>query len=387
MINNALENIRVVDLSSYIAGAFGPTFLADLGANVIKVEAPSGDPFRMISGAFQTWNRGKRSIVVDLRKDEGKEIVYKLVEGADVVAQNYRPSVAEKLGVDYEALRRIQPDLIYCSVSGFGQTGPYSSKPGFDPLLQAKSGAMVHQGGPGKPPVFLQAAISDYSAALLSAFGMATALVARARTSRGQKLETSLLNATMAAQADRFILTSAKTKETPRMDLLGLNATYRLYQAADGWIFLGVRNEVEWSGLVRAVNRKELNRDLRFDTEDKRLQSVGELAGILEKVFASDTSFHWLDRLKREGVPCSSVNLSMNLFDHPHLLENDLIIEHHYSDIGTLKYMGVPVKFSKTPGIIRRPAPELGEHTDEVLAEIGYSPDEIKALKQNRIVK
>ena len=387
MIKNALERVRVIDLSSYIAGAFGPTFLADLGADVIKVEAPSGDPFRMIAGAFQTWNRGKRGIVVELRKDEGKEIVYKLVEGADVVVQNYRPTVAEKLGVDYDTLRQIQPDLIYCSVSAFGQKGPYSGKPGFDPLLQAKSGTMVHQGGHGKPPVFLLAAISDYSAAMLSAYGMATALFARARTGKGQRLETSLLNATMAAQADRFILTSAKSEEPTRTDSLGPNATYRLYRAADGWIFLGVRNETEWSGLIKALNKGDLGRDPRFDTEGKRLQSARELASILEEIFAGDTSSHWLDLLKTEGVPRSSVNLSTGLFDHPHLLENDLIVEHHYSDIESLKYMGVPIKYSKTPGIIRRPAPELGEHTDEVLAEVGYSPEQIEKLRHDRIVK
>ncbi|MFQ5873141.1 MAG: CaiB/BaiF CoA transferase family protein [Dehalococcoidia bacterium] len=386
MLKHALEKVKVVDLSSYIAGSFCPTLLADLGADVIKLESPAGDPFRMSQGAFQAWNRGKRSISVDLRTDEGGKILYKLVTDSDVVVENYRPGVAKRLRADYDTLSRINPALIYCSISGYGQTGPYSKKPGFDPLLQARSGAMARQGGPERPPIFLAVAISDYSAAMLGAWGIAMALFARARTGKGQWVETSLVNATMAIQSGRFILLSGKSEADEDGGGLGPTPTYRCYPTADGWIFIAARNDDEWTRLVRSLGREELARDQRFDTQAKRLKAASELGALLEDTFAREVSSHWLERLETDEVLCAPVNYFDDLFDHPQVRRNGLVVEHDSRDIGTFRQIGVPIMLSRTPGIARCAAPALGQHTDEILGELGYSLEEITRLHEKKVV-
>lgn len=383
----ALEKVKVVDLASYIAGAYCSGLLADLGADVIKLEAPAGDPFRGLGGGFQVWNRGKRSICVDLRTDEGKDILHQLVRPADVLVENYRPGVVGRLGADYHTLRRINPEIIYCSVSGYGQTGPYVKKPGFDPLLQARSGAMSHQGGQGKPPVFLVLAISDYGAAILGAYGVAMALFARARTGKGTRVETSLLNAAMGTQSGRFILSPNMSNGAAPEDAFGPGPTYRIYPTTDGWIFLGVKKDEEWSRLVRVLGRQDLDEDSRFDIEAKRVQASTELTSILAEAFATESSARWLERLEAAGVPCSPVNYFADLFDHPQVRRNGLVVEHDSPDAGPVRQLGVPVMLSKTPGIARGPAPALGQHTDKVLADLGYSPDDIQELRRKRVVK
>ena len=387
MLKHAFEKMKVTDLASYLAGGYCSTLLADLGANVIKLEPPTGDPFRMMSGAFQAWNRGKRSIAVDLRTDEGKEILHSLVGASDVAVENYRPGISQKLGADYETLRGINPALIYCSVSGYGQTGPYAQKPAFDPVLQARSGAMKHQGGAGNPPAHLAVPTSDYGAAMLGAYGIAMALYARVRTGRGQRVETSLLNATMCLQSGRFILSPERNDETAWIDSLGPSPTYRLYQTTDRWIFLGVTSEDTWRRLLRAIDREDLATDPRFSSANKRSQAASELIGILEEVFAADVSITWLDRLEAAGVPCAPANHLDDLFDHPQLLGNGLVVQHESPDLGPVKQIGVPIKLSRTPGIAQRPAPALGQHTNEILTEIGYSPEEIEALRDKKVAR
>ena len=239
MLTSPFSNVKVVDLSSYIAGALCPGLLADFGASVIKVESLSGDPFRSLGPTFQDWNRGKRSICVDLKTEEGRGALYRLVEEADVVVENYRPGVARRLGADYETLSKINPRLVYCSVSAYGQEGPYRSKPGFDPLLQARSGAMAFQGGTSRPPVFLVLAISDYGAACLGAYGVSLGLLARARTGKGRKVETSLLRACMATQSGRYVVVRSGGNGAREADYVGESPGYRLYKTSDGWIFPG----------------------------------------------------------------------------------------------------------------------------------------------------
>ena len=386
MLKHALQNVKVIDLANYIAGTLCPALLADLGADVIKLEPPTGDPFRMLGGAFQDWNRGKSSIAVNLRTDEGKGILYRMVRDVDVVVENYRPGVAQKLGADYETLKKINPGIIYCSASGYGQTGPYMKKPGFDPLLQARSGAMAHQGSPGNAPVFLVLAISDYGAALLAAYGVALALYVRARTGKGQRIETSLLRACMSAQSGRFIIPHGMADGVRPVDRFGEGPTYRLYPTSDGWIFLGARGDEDWARLTRALGRDDLARDPRYADEAGRTGATAQLSAILGEVLATDSSARWLERLESEGVPCTSVNQFADLHDHPQVLRNGLVAEHDSPDVGPIKQRGVPVILSRTPGIAQRPAPALGQHTDEVLAELGYSQDEIHALRRDRVV-
>ena len=385
-MKHAFDGIKVIELGGYIVGSFCASLLADLGADVIKIESLQGDGLRSQLGAFQGWNRGKRGIAADLRTEEGRTILHRLVKRSDVLVQNLRAMVSQRWGADYATLSRINPQLIYCSMPGYGQTGPYIEKPAFDPLLQARSGAMAAQGGQGNPPVFHRAAISDYTGAMLGAFGVAMALYLRTRTGVGQHLHTSLLNASIAVQSGEFVSYPGKPEDEPRMGYLGIDATYRMYSTQDGWVFLGCRDEPSWASLCSALGKEELMSDPRFESATRRRQNTLELARILEPIFSHGSSQQWLDRLEGAGVPCAPVQHSRDLFSHPHVLHNDLVAEHDSIDVGMVKQMGMVVKLSETPGKLWRAAPGLGQHTVEVLSELGYSGQEIQELRSSRII-
>ena len=385
MIKHAFENIKVIELGGYIVAALCASLLADLGAEVIKIESLQGDGLRPQLGAFQGWNRGKRGLAADLRTEEGKSILHKLAKQSDVLVQNLRHGVAERWGADYTTLRRLNPQIIYCAMPGYGQSGPYIEKPAFDPLLQARSGAMSAQGGPGRPPVFYRSAISDYAGAMLGAYAVAMALYQRAKTGKGQYLHGSLLNATMAAQSGEFVAYPGKPEER-RLGIWGTDASYRLYQTEDGWIFLGCSDDSSWPALCRALDREELLNASEFDSPARRQANASQLAQILETIFLRGSSQHWLDLLEGADVPCASVNYSRDLFNHPQILQNDLMAEHNSADVGPVKQMGMIVKLSETPGKLWRAAPGLGQHTDEILSELGYSNEKIRKLRAKRVV-
>ena len=379
MLKHPFSNVKVVDLSSYIAGALCPGLLADFGAEVVKVESLTGDPFRGLGPTFQDWNRGKRSICIDLKTEAGRGVLYRLMEDADVVVENYRPGVSKRLGADYETLSKINPNLIYCSVSAYGQEGPYRSKPGFDPLLQARSGAMAYQGGATRPPVFLVLAISDYGAACLGAYGVALGLLARARTGKGRKVETSLLRACMATQSGRFVVVRSGENGAREADYVGEGPGYRIYQTSDGWIFVGVRSGEEWARLGRAVGQ---------DPEALKNGScpdevVSEALGV---AFASASSAEWLSRLEEELVPCAPIQQVTDLYDEEQMKRNGLTVDYDAPDLGPITLRGAPAIFSKTPGISEKAAPSLGQHTDEVLVEAGYSEQDIQSLRTSKAV-
>jgi len=386
MTKHAFDKIKVIELGGYIVSSFCTSLLADLGAEVIKIESLEGDGLRGILGAFQGWNRGKRGLAVNLRTEEGKDILYRLVRQSDVLVQNLRPMVAERWGADYETLSRINPQIIYCSMPGYGLSGPYIEKPAFDPLLQAMSGAMAAQGGPGRPPVYYRSAICDYAGAMLAAWGVAMALYLRARTGKGQRPHGALLNAAIAVQSGEFVTYPGRPEDDPRMNSWGTDATYRMYSTQDGWIFLGCSDESSWPALCRALGKEELINDSRFESPTRRRDNATQLAQILEVAFAGDSSQHWLDVLEEAGVPCAPVNHSRDLFEHPHMLRNDLIAEHDSADVGRVKQMGMVIKLSETPGKLWRAAPGLGQHTNEILSELGYSGDEIQELRGKRII-
>lgn len=380
MLTSPLSNIKVIDLSSYIAGALCPGLLADFGARVIKVESLTGDPFRSLGPTFQDWNRGKRSICVDLKTEAGHGVLYRLVENADVVVENYRPGVSRRLGADYDTLREINSRLVYCSVSAYGQEGPYRSKPGFDPLLQARSGAMAYQGGAERPPVFLVLAISDYGAACLGAYGVSLGLLARARTGKGQKIETSLLRACMAIQSGRFALVKRGTNGSHEADYIGESPGYRLYKTSDGWIFLGVRSKEEWDSLGKALGEGRLM--------GANAASSGEAySQVLASIFASLSTDEWLARLEKERVPCSAIQQVTDLYDDPQMKRNGLSVDYDSPDLGPITLRGTPAIFSHTPGVNESAAPSLGQHTDEVLREVGYTEQDIEGLRSSRAVR
>jgi len=374
-----LEGLRVVDLTSYIAGSYAAMMLADLGADVVKVEPPAGDPFRELPGFFG-WNRGKRSIAVDLKAPEGLAVVERLAARADVLVENMRPGVADRLGVGWARLSALNPRLIYCSITAFGSSGPYADRPGFDPLLQAMSGAMTVQ-GLGGPPQYIRIAITDYYAAALGCQAVLAALVVRERTGRGQRVETSLLHAALALQSGNYVDYAGKPH------VFRDNPTYRLYQAGDGqWFFLACGNQAFWTKLCKALDLEALAEDPRFASWVARLDHRDVLVPLLEARFRTRSRAEWLAHLAAHDIPAAPVQSLMEFLDDPAVRHHDLVREYEHPEVGRLRLMGQPLVFSATPTRDPGPPPALGQHTDQVLAELGYDAAAIGDLRRRGVV-
>lgn len=383
-----LAGVRVLDFASYIAGTLGPMVLAQLGADVIKVETFSGDAFRTFGFGFLGWNQGKRGIAVNLNTPEGQEVVYDLVRNADVVVENLRPGATKRYGINYETLSSINPRIIHASVTGFGADGPDYNQPGFDPLLQSRSGVMRAQGGHGQPPFYLTCGICDYAAATLTAYGVSAALYARTRTGKGQHVETSLANAAMAVQSGDFIFYPNRPDcENGGADLWGKSPLYRIYPSADSSFFLAVMEDVHWQKLGQALGYPSLFQDFSFDTA-RSGEVAGPLAQSLATIFTKQPTADWIAQLDRVGVPCAPVLSIAELFEDEHIAANDLIATHTHPEWGKVRQTGLFAKFSRTPPSIPRVAPMLGQHTREVLREVvGYDQDRIDQLIQAGAVK
>ena len=375
-----LEGIRVIDLTSYIAGSYGAMMLADLGASVIKVEALEGDSFRELPGFFG-WNRGKRSIALNLKTPEGREIVERLAREGDVVMENWRPGVADRLGVGHAHLLALNPKLIYCSVTAFGSTGPYVDRPGFDPLLQALGGLMTLQGF-GGPPVYLRTAPTDYYTAALGCQAVLAALFVRERTGRGQRIETSLLRGVLALQSG--IVLDYPGKPT----LIRENPTYRLYKGGDGqWFFVACGNQSFWVKLCKALGMEEFADDPRFGSWLLRLQNNQALLPIIEQRFGEKTRDEWLAILAAHDIPAAPVKTVLEFMDDPAVRHHDMVHEYDHPDVGRLRLMGQPIVFTDTPTRDPGPPPLLGQHTDEVLEEAGYDAITINELRATTVVR
>jgi crotonobetainyl-CoA:carnitine CoA-transferase CaiB-like acyl-CoA transferase len=375
-----LQGIRVVDLTSYIAGSYGAMMLADLGAAVVKVEALEGDSFRELPGFFG-WNRGKRSIALNLKTPEGRQIVERLARDGDVVMENWRPGVADRLGVGHAHLMALNPRLIYCSVTAFGSTGPYVERPGFDPLLQALGGLMTLQGF-GGPPQYLRTAPTDYYTAALGAQAVLAALFARERTGRGQRIETSLLRGVLALQSGIAIDYEAKPT------LIRENPTYRLYKGSDGgWFFVACGNQSFWVKLCRALGMEEFSDDPRFGSWLLRLQNNQALLPIIEKRFGEKTRDEWLAVLAAHDIPAAPVKTVQEFMDDPAVQHHGMVHEYDHPEVGRLRVMGQPLVFTDTPTQDPGPPPTLGQHTDEVLREAGYDEAGIAELRAKKVVR
>ena len=375
-----LDGIRVVDLTSYIAGSYAATMLADMGADVMKIESLEGDSFRELPG-FHAWNRGKRSVAVNLKAPEGLAVVQRLTAAADVVMENMRPGVAERLGVGEAALRRLNPRIIYCSTTAFGSTGPYVDRPGFDPVLQGMSGIMALQGF-GGPPQYLRIAVVDYYAAALTAQAVLAALLVRERTGVAQKVETSLFHAVAALQAGNFV--DYPGKQSVFRD----NPTYRLYQAQDGeWLFLACGNQSFWVKLCQALDVTDLAHDPRFASWMLRLDNREVLLPIMEARFRARPRDAWLETLRAHDIPAGPVHTIEEFRRHPLTRHHGMARTYDHPEVGHLTLPGSSLLFSQTRTQDVGPAPTLGQHTDAILRGAGYDDAKLADLRARKVIR
>lgn len=392
-----LNKLKVLDLTQVMAGPFCCQLLADMGADVTKVEPPgTGEQSRRSLGfrmkgedtaAFLAINRNKKSITLNLKEDEAREIFYRLVREADAVVENFRPGVTKKLGIDYETLKEINPRLIYASISGFGQTGPYAMRAGYDLIAQGMSGVMSVTGEPGGPPAKCGIPIGDLSAGLFCAFGILTAHVAREETGRGQYIDTSLFEGALALSIwETAELWSTGRIPQPFGSAHRLTAPYQALKTSDGYINVGANNQRLWARLCNAIGREDLVEDERFATNDDRMENRAELAEELEKTLVEKSTDEWVEIFLEAGFPAAPIHNYQQVFEDPHTQAREMMVEMDHPVEGTVNGLGIPIKLSETPGEIRRAAPLLGEHTEETLTELGYSEEEIAGFRERKVI-
>ncbi len=391
-----LDGVIVLDCTQVMAGPFCTLLLGDMGADVIKVERPEGDDVRRqgppwIAGraaSFMAINRNKRSIVLNLRTDEGKDVFRTLAQRADVVTENFRPGTMERLGLGYKQLSALKPELIYAAISGFGQTGPYSQRRGFDLVAQGMSGLMSVTGYPDAPPVKVGVPITDLTSGMYAAYGILNAYIHRLKTGQGQMVDTSLLEAGIAYSFwESTVYFYGGEVPGPLGSAHRLSAPYQAFRTSDGYMNIGGATQRTWASLCKAIGREELTSDPRFVEPGDRKVREAELAATLEETFYTRTTDQWMKALDDAGVPCGPINDLDQVYNDPHVLAREMLVEQEDPDVGTLKNIGIPVKLSETPGRIRRRAPDLGEHTREVLLEAGYSSAEVDRMRDAGTVK
>lgn len=385
-----LAGLKVIELAQIMAGPTCGMLLADMGAEVIKVEKlPGGDDTRSYaepqvngeSAAFMMMNRNKRSIAIDLKHEEGKAVLRRLLADADVLTENYRKGTMEKLGFGYDSLHETHPALIYCSISGYGRTGPYADKGGFDLIAQGFSGLMSITGEPGQAPIKSGSPICDINAGILATVGIIAAYVHRLKTGKGQLVDTSLIEAGIQQtywQAAIFFATGVSPGPIGSAHLL--SAPYQAFPTRDGWINVGGANQNNWERIARVVGAAELIDDLRFRSNADRMRNLDALVPLLADRFKQRTTDDWLRELDAAGIPAGRVNTIGEMLGDPQVHAREMVIELDHPRAGATKALGLPIKFSDTPGCVTRPAPMLGQHTREILAAHGYHAHEIDTL-------
>ena len=390
----ALEGIRVLDLTQIMAGPFCAMLLADLGAEVIKIENPRGgdDSRRMAppyfngeSAAFIAMNRNKYGMALDIRTPAGKEALWRLIASADVLVENFRPGTMRRLGFGYEEVHGRYPALVYCSISGYGQTGPYRERGGFDLVAQAMSGVLAVTGSP-EEPAKVGVPISDLNAGLFASHAILAALLARVRTGEGQSIDTSLFEAALAYTIWESNEYHAPGKSPRRLGTAHrLAAPYQVFATADGWIAIGAANQRNWELLAQALDRADLLRNTAFASNADRMANLPQLVETLTATLKTRTTAEWLQALEEAGVPCGPVLELDQVYQHPQVKARAMEIEMEHPVAGHIHAIGFPVKYSSTPGELYRPAPVLGQHTFKILEALGYSPDQCRQLETDGI--
>ncbi|MBO6518666.1 MAG: CoA transferase [Rhodospirillales bacterium] len=386
-----LAGMKVVELAHIMAGPVCGLMLADMGADVIKVEKiPGGDDSRRFlppdidgeSAAYMMMNRNKRGVALDLKTENGKNVLRKLLADADVVTENYRHDTMQKLGFGYEDLKKDNPGLIYCAISGFGRTGPYAERGGFDLIAQGMSGLMSFTGeGPGRPPCKVGAPVTDITAGILAALGCVSAYVHKLKTGEGQIVDTSLFEAGIVhTYWQSAIALATGVAPGPMGSAHPLNGPYQAFETSDGWITIGAANQRNWERLLNVMEATEIGEDPRFASNSERMAHLKELEAVLAPIFKTRTKDDWLTRLENAGVPAGPVMDVCEMFEDPHAQARGMIPTVDHAKLGPVRTLGLPIKLSETPGEVATAAPLFGQHTEEVLKEYGFAEDEIAAF-------
>jgi crotonobetainyl-CoA:carnitine CoA-transferase CaiB-like acyl-CoA transferase len=391
----ALENIRVVDLTRTLAGPFCTMMLGDMGADVIKIEEPEhGDETRSWtpfwngeSTQFVSFNRNKRSLTVNLKEREGVDIVLGLARDADVMIESFRAGALDRMGLGYEAVREVKPDIVYCSISGFGRTGPLAQKPGYDLLIQAYSGLMGLTGEPDGMPMRVGFSLVDLFTGMMAYGSIMTALYHRQQTGEGQWVEAALLDGQVAALSYHAAAYLATGQEPQRMGSGHPSLVpYQSFPASDGFFILGVANQGLWQRFCTAIERPDLLDDPRFRTNDDRVAHRAQCVEVLSRIFQARTVAEWVEIIGNAGVPCGPINRVSQVVNDPQVLARNLMVDIPHPHVPNLRVPGPPLKLTQTPPSVRCHPPLLGQHNEEVLCQMGYSQEEIVRLKEQGVI-
>ena len=394
-MTSALENIRVVDLTRTLAGPFCTMMLGDMGADVVKIEEPErGDETRGWtpfwngeSTQFVSFNRNKRSVSVNLKEKEGVAIIHALASRADVMTESFRAGALDRMGLGYEAIRKIKPDIIYCSISGYGRTGPMAQKPGYDLLIQAYSGLMNLTGDPDGMPMRVGFSLVDLFTGMMAFGSIMTALYHRQQTGQGQWIEAALLDGQVAALSYHAAAYLATGNEPQRMGSGHPSLVpYQSFPASDGFFIVGVANQGLWTRFCNGIGRPDLLEDPRFLTNDDRVAHRSECVQVLSEIFQADAVAHWVEVITEAGVPCGPINRVSDVVADPQVLARGMIAGIDHPNVPDLRVPGSPLKLTETPPSVRHHPPLLGQHNREVLEELGYAPAEIARLEDAAVI-
>ncbi|AVJ26215.1 CaiB/BaiF CoA transferase family protein [Achromobacter spanius] len=390
-----LSGFRILDLTRIISGPFCTSLLADMGAEVIKIETPGeGDPVRAqgvirdgLSWYFANYNRNKKSITLDLYSEEGKAVLRRLIAECDVIVENYRPGVMQKMGLGDEALKALKPDIIHCSINGFGTTGPYRDRPAFDFIAQAMSGFMSLNGAESQPPMRAGPPISDLVAGMNGALGIVAALLRRERTGQGDSVSVSLLGSMiglLSFQASNYFADGRLPARTGNDH--GIASPYGLFETADGQVAIAPSNDVVYHKLLDALELSELRADPRFATNADRMRNRGAITEAIQTRTREHTSAHWIERLNRLGVPCGQVLNLQEVFEDPQVQDQHMAIDVPHGDHGDVRMLGFPIKFAQAGGRPVQAAPALGADTRDVLLRFGFAQEDILGLQERGVI-